>query len=268
MSATLAGPPSPCCWTTVKHTGTPEGRTESLGGLDTYIAEPPTTTAGPHKKVLLFLANIFGPFFINNKLLQDYFTSCGFVVLGLDYFFGVHVQDLPEGCDRAAWVSEVHPKAVEAFPKWFDAVKATYGTETTKYAAVGYCFGAPFVFDLAAEGSIVAGAIAHPTRLVESHFEKMTCPLLLSCSENDSSFPLEARRRAEDILVRNKSSYYFQVFSGISHGFAVRCDLNVPHERASHSPSRVSALKVSLVSGFAKEESARGIKEWFLRFTA
>jgi len=48
-------------------------------------------------------------------------------VLGPDYFFGVHVQDLPEGRDRGAWVSEVLPKAVAAFPKWFDAVKATYG---------------------------------------------------------------------------------------------------------------------------------------------
>jgi dienelactone hydrolase len=125
------------------------------------------------------------------------------------------------------------------------------------------------VLDLAAEGSIVAGnvvppwlhffsqrahvlagAIAHPTFLEESHFEKITRPLLLSCSEVDFSFPPEARRRAEDILVRNKSSYFFQVFSGVAHGFAVRCDLNVPHER------------------WAKEESARGIKEWFVRFSA
>ena len=46
------------------------------------------------------------------------------------------------------------------------------------------------------------------------------------------TFPLEARRRAEDILIRNKSSYYFQVFSGVSHGFAVRGDPNIPDQRA------------------------------------
>jgi len=80
MSTALAGPSSSCCWTGVNfHTGTPKGRVESLGGLDTYIAEPPAaaTAGGPHKKVLLFLANIWGPLFINNKLLQDYFASCG-----------------------------------------------------------------------------------------------------------------------------------------------------------------------------------------------
>ena len=150
MSATLAGPPTSCCWTGIKHTGTPEGRIESLGGLDTYIAEPPAAAAGLHKKVLLFLANIWGPLFINNKLLQDYFASSGasrlsslgnvwrvltwgwlgFIVLGPDYFFGVPVQDLPEGYDKRAFAQKARTKAVEVFPKWFDAVKAKYGEKT------------------------------------------------------------------------------------------------------------------------------------------
>ena len=77
MSTTLAGPPSSCCWTGVKHTGTPEGRIEPLGGLNTYIAETPAAASGPHKKVLLFLSDIWGPLFNNNKLLQDYFASSG-----------------------------------------------------------------------------------------------------------------------------------------------------------------------------------------------
>ncbi|KAF8435802.1 hypothetical protein L210DRAFT_2510011 [Boletus edulis BED1] len=45
MSTTLAGPPSSCCWTGVKHSGTPEGRIELLGGLNTYVAEPPADHA-------------------------------------------------------------------------------------------------------------------------------------------------------------------------------------------------------------------------------
>lgn len=78
MSTTIAGPPSSCCWTGFKHTGTPEGRVESLGGLNTYIAEPPANaSSGPHKKVLLFLSDIWGSMYINNKLLQDYFASFG-----------------------------------------------------------------------------------------------------------------------------------------------------------------------------------------------
>ncbi|KAG8214444.1 hypothetical protein J3R82DRAFT_9467 [Butyriboletus roseoflavus] len=239
MPTTLAGPPNACCWTGIKHTGTPEGRTEPLGGLETYISEPPANAASePHKKVLLFLADAYGPLFINNKLLQDYFASqgtsfaVGLIVLGPDYFFGVPVQNLPPDRDKVAWSLEARAAAIEVFPMWFEEVKATYG----------YCFGAPFVLDMAAEGSIAAGAIAHPGFLEESHFQKL--------NKDDFAFSLEARRRAEDILVSNKSTYFFQVFSGVSHGFAVRGDPNVPHAR------------------WAKEESARGITEWFFRFAA
>lgn len=82
MSSTLAGPPGSCCWTGVKHTGTPEGRVELLGGLNTYIADPPAgRTSTPHKKVLLFLADVWGSMFVNNKLLQDYFASCGAIIV-------------------------------------------------------------------------------------------------------------------------------------------------------------------------------------------
>ncbi|KAF8835155.1 alpha/beta-hydrolase [Paxillus ammoniavirescens] len=249
--STLASPPRACCFTGVQHSGTPVGRVEDLGGLSTYISEPPAAAAaGTHKKVILFLADVYGPLFINNQLLQDYFASSGFVVLGPDYFFGDAVPNHPPGRDWGPWLQSVRAPAKEAFPKWLDAVKAIYGTENTKYCAVGYCFGAPFVMDLAADGFVVAGAFAHPAFLEESHFEKLDRPLLLSCSEHDETFPLEARRRAEDIMVANKSTYHFQVFSGVKHGFAVRGNPDVPQER------------------WSKEESARGIKEWFVRFTA
>ena len=51
----------------------------------------------------------------------------GFIVLGPDCFFGVPIQDLPEDRDKASWANEALVKAREVFPKWLDAVKATYG---------------------------------------------------------------------------------------------------------------------------------------------
>ncbi|KAH0831901.1 hypothetical protein J3R83DRAFT_12783 [Lanmaoa asiatica] len=253
MPITLASPPGACCWTGIKHTGTPEGRIEPLGGLDTYISEPPANTAsGPHKRVLLFLADAYGPLFINNKLLQDYFASRGFIVLGPDYFFGVPVQNLPPDRDKVAVVPGGTATQRLRTPPTLcpsDMLLSSFfslGTKTTKYIAVGYCFGAPFVLDLAAEGSIVAG-IVFSVDAIAAHHQPFSW-LIPSPTEDDFTFSLEARRRAEDILVSNESTYFFQVFSGVSHGFAVRGDPNVPHAR------------------WAKEESARGITEWFFRF--
>jgi dienelactone hydrolase len=50
-------------------------------------------------------------------------------------------------------------------------------------------------------------------------------------TEIDHTFPVDARRRAEDILVEKKHTYHFQVFSGVSHGFAIRGNPEVENER-------------------------------------
>lgn len=58
-------------------------------------------------------------------------------------------------------------------------------------------------------------------------------PLMTLCTnaEDDFTFPLPARRRAEDILISQKRTYHIQVFSGVKHGFAVRADLRFENER-------------------------------------
>ncbi len=47
-------------------------------------------------------------------------------------------------------------------------------------------------------------------------------------AETDHTFPLEARRKAEDMLVANKATYFIQVFGSVQHGFALRADPSVP----------------------------------------
>ena len=46
--------------------------------------------------------------------------------------------------------------------------------------------------------------------------------------EIDHTFPLESRRRAEDILVAKQATYFIQVFGSVKHGFALRADPSIP----------------------------------------
>ncbi|KIM47318.1 hypothetical protein M413DRAFT_272676 [Hebeloma cylindrosporum] len=254
-SPILAGAPGACCVQGVKHTGVPIGRVETIAGVETYISDPPANTTGP-TKIILYFADIFGPLFNNAKLLQDFFASHGFHVLGPDYFFGdtisVHTDD-PEhpdpNFDMNAWFDKVRKIAAEATPPWIDAVREKYGTDA-KYYAVGYCFGAPYTLDLASTDSVIASAIAHPAFVNEDNFKKLKKPLLISCAETDHLFPAESRRRVEDILAELKATYHVQVFSGVVHGFATRGDPTVENTR------------------WAKEESARSVINWFLRFSS
>ena len=55
-------------------------------------------------------------------------------------------------------------------------------------------------------------------------------------TEDDFTFPVDARRRAEDILVEKKATYFIHVFSGARHGFATRSNPELKAESKSHSP--------------------------------
>lgn len=56
-------------------------------------------------------------------------------------------------------------------------------------------------------------------------------PLFLSCSEVDHTFPTDSRNKAIDILQKAGKPYQLQVFSGVEHGFALRCNLDSKYER-------------------------------------
>lgn len=74
--ATLAEAPGECCIKTVQHSGTPRGTIEKIADVETYIT-PPSTTALLNQRILLFFADVYGPLYINSKLILDYFASFG-----------------------------------------------------------------------------------------------------------------------------------------------------------------------------------------------
>ncbi|KIK62008.1 hypothetical protein GYMLUDRAFT_42443 [Collybiopsis luxurians FD-317 M1] len=251
----LAGPLSDHCFSPgFKHEGTPASTKITIAGVPTYLSEPPKSTegstspSGQPKRILIFLADVNGASWPNNLLLLDTFAQNGFTVLAVDYFLGDGiVQHTEPGFDREKWKDDMHELARGIMPKWWEAVKQEYGREA-KYCVAGYCFGAPYTMELAADDAVVAAAIAHAAFLNEDHFRNIKKPLLLSCAETDHTFPTESRRIAEDILVSNKAKYYFQVFSGVVHGFANRGDPSIPDYR------------------WAKEQAAQGMSQWFHRF--
>ena len=115
----------------------------------------------------------------------------------------------------------------------------------TYIAASRYCFGAPYVCDALANGTVTAGAFAHPAFLKEHHFSNLKKPLFLSCAEADFTFNTRSRNRAVDIMIEGKKDFQVQLFPGIEHGFALRGNPDNAYER------------------YTKEQSLKGIAEWF-----
>ncbi|KAI9039898.1 dienelactone hydrolase [Aspergillus affinis] len=200
MDNILAKPADLCCLKGAFHTGEPTGSIAQIGGVDTYIAKPhPERSNG---NVVLFFPDAFG-LHISNFLMMDAFAECGYLTLGVDYFFGIK------------------------------NVKSKYGTsKDVKFACVGYCWGARFVCQqLSAEGICKAGAIAHPSFLKERDIPKVDEPIFLSVPAEDKLFEPAERSRTVEILAEGSKLFNMQIFANVGHGFASRARLTDPYEK-------------------------------------
>jgi len=246
MAQYLANPSTDHCFEAVKHQGTAKGVTEEIGGATCYVSYPPDKATN---KILLFYCDVFGPWYLNNQLIMDFFAEKGYLVVAPDYFQGDKLEELNKvpDFDRKKWIDGHLERAPAIVEKFIAAMKEKY--DMKKVATAGYCFGAPSVISTLTNGTAAAGAIVHPAFVKAADFENMKQgALFFSCAETDHSFPAENRHQAEAIVVANKLHYHFQLFSGVVHGFAIRGDPNNENER------------------WAKEQSAWGLLGWFDRF--
>jgi len=223
------------CFQAVRHEGTAEGKLETIGGVECYVATP--TGDYPQNKVLLFCSDIFGIYLVNNKLLADDFARNGIKTIIPDYLYGDPItDDMYSGkvpFNRDEWMSKHTPEQTR--PYLDKVISALKEQGVTDFGIAGYCFGAPYCFALAFEGIAKAVMVAHPSRLqVPGDFEKYLAvskaPLLINSCEVDAAFNQEAQARADEILGggKFKPGYERLYWEGCRHGFAVRGDMSDP----------------------------------------
>ncbi|OSD04870.1 alpha/beta-hydrolase [Trametes coccinea BRFM310] len=226
------------CVAGVRHEGTPEGQFTKVGGVDSYVATPKGDY--PKDKVVLFLSDVFGLKLQNNLLLADDYARNGFKVVEPDLFEG---DALPEDAlhsgkvDFGAWLAKHGmDRVVGIIRTVIDALKAE---GVTKFAAVGFCFGARPAFDLAFNNELQVVAVSHPSLLqipadLEKYASQSKAPLLINSCETDPQFPIDAQAKADEILGGGKFApgYVRTYWEGCTHGFAVRGDISDPKVKA------------------------------------
>ncbi|KAI0794114.1 alpha/beta-hydrolase [Fomes fomentarius] len=227
------------CFTAVRHEGTPEGKRETIAGVDTYIATP----AGdyPKDKILLFLPDAFGFGLENNLLLADDFARNGYKTIAIDYFLGdpapLDAVDPGSTFSFPDWVGKHSPP--EALKITLKVINALRAEGVTKFGATGYCYGGRIGFDLAFAGEVHAVAVSHPSLLnipddLQKYAEISKAPLLINSCEVDSQLPIPAQEQADAILGDGKFApgYERTYWPGCVHGFAVKGDLSKPEVKA------------------------------------
>ncbi|KAJ6485533.1 dienelactone hydrolase endo-1,3,1,4-beta-D-glucanase [Mycena sanguinolenta] len=229
------------CIKGVTHDGTPEGKTETIGGIECYV--------------VLVLTDVFGLALVNNKLLTDDYARNGFKAVTPELFNGdpVPTDAFDPGVDfnLMEWLGKGHDQAHTRpiIDKVIAALKAD-GVKT--FAAAGYCFGARYVFNLAFDNLIVASDITHPSLLqipadLEKYVTTSKAPLHINSCTVDAPFPLEAQAKADEVFAGFAPGYKREYFEGCTQGFSVRGDLSDPEVKAG------------------KEGAFKATIEWFIK---
>ena len=87
--------------------------------------------------------------------------------------------------------------------------------------------------------------MVHPSFVEGDELLGITGPLSISAAETDSIFTVEKRHESEVLLAKVGKPWQINLFSGVSHGFAVRGDPN------------------NLIERFAKEQAFLQAVTWF-----
>ncbi|KAL8726878.1 MAG: hypothetical protein Q9166_006430 [cf. Caloplaca sp. 2 TL-2023] len=225
---------SSCCVSGFSWNGTPTGQEKKIGNFNVYVA-------GDNKDVaILYLHDIFGWTFNNNRLLADHFAKEVDATVYLpDFFDGEIVEEgmifdgnKVKDFDFPAWAAR-HNKETRG-PGIHDfaaKLKAEMGFK--KVGAVGYCWGGWAAFQLGAKGKNMVDAIsvAHPTFLTKEEIDAVAVPVQILAPETDPQLTPELKEYANRVIPTLGVEYDYQYFPGLMHGFAARADLNNEKEK-------------------------------------
>lgn len=237
---------SQCCLSGKVHKGTPTGKIETIGNLQTYVAAPKD---GSKAKSIVFLVDIFGWEFKNVRLLADNYAKAGFYCyipdvhqgdsLPLEFLDSVEPNlktreqlTLIEKTKATATVGTTLPpwlvKHREAITKplidsFIHVVRSIPGT--SKVGAIGFCWGGRYAI-LEAHGEVDAAYACHPSLVaVPGDFEPVTKPLSLAVGEKDSLLGQDTVGKIQDIIAKKAGvPHELRIYEDQVHGFALRSD--------------------------------------------
>ncbi|KAJ3912878.1 dienelactone hydrolase family-domain-containing protein [Lentinula edodes] len=242
----------------VKHEGTPEGKWETIAGIESYVGTP----SGEYQKdkVLLFLCDVFGPQLPNAQLLVDGFAKNGFKTVAPDLFekdglpFDVFdSEEKRQAFDLPTWFGRHGPHV--ARPLLDKVIAALKEQGVTTFASTGYCYGGRLVFDLAFENITSASIASHPSLLKSP--DDLEAQILFYFPRPTPPQYLHYRRTIPyTIPIPSRPYIRREYFDGCTHGFAVRGDLSIPQVKAGKEGAFKAAVEWLYRYGFGPEGKA------------
>ncbi|KAJ4259742.1 hypothetical protein NW762_007673 [Fusarium torreyae] len=224
-------------------------------GLTLYVSKPRQKSLGykkPGKRTgILFLTDVYGIQLKENRQLVDKFASNGFVTVAPDFFNGSPAPSVDTPGFNVTDFLAKHPPSVAdpIVAKALTYLRKELGVN--KIAATGYCYGGRYVFRSLDKdgGGVDVGFTAHPSLLETDEIEAVIKPVSIAgageadprrnhwgvgkadiCIANDNIFPQKRQAETDAILTKIGKPFTSVLYSGTSHGFAVRPNTSEPQQ--------------------------------------
>ncbi|KAB8349884.1 hypothetical protein FH972_023897 [Carpinus fangiana] len=273
----------PSCHECIKgtvHEGQPQGKEETIHGLNTYVIGNRTNPRG----IIVLYSDIFGLALPNNKLIADAYAKSGeWLVYLPDFFKGDPVPlsfadvAIPVDATKQSTFAKYTGLLASAptFIMWlfrhkqgptdkicFDFLEALKRAtpKTQKIGIAGFCWGGRYAIRAALDcnqieldGETVplvdAVAALHPSNLsLPDDIENVTVPVTIGWGLEDEGVSIKQKSQVEEIHARAKEAgkqlpeVVHKVYTPGRHGFAVRGNPDDPLERACLEDSITQVL--------------------------
>ncbi|KAL6188704.1 hypothetical protein ACLB2K_040095 [Fragaria x ananassa] len=198
------------------------GHVEKLGGLDSYLTGSPDS-----KLAIVLVSDIFGYDAPNLRKLADKIAAAGFFAVVPDFFYGDPYVLAADGSRDSlpAWLKG------HGADKGFEDVKVVIEALKSKgvcaIGAVGFCWGAKVVVELAKGDFIQAAVLAHPSFVTLDDIKAVKVPISILGAEIDRMSPPELVKQFEEALTaKSEIKSHVKIFPKVSHGWTVRYDVS------------------------------------------
>ncbi|KAH7185399.1 dienelactone hydrolase family-domain-containing protein [Fusarium flagelliforme] len=196
-------------------------------GLTLYVSKPhrslgykkPGSTTG-----VLLLTDIYGLKLKENKILADRFAKEGYITVAPDLFKGSPAPSDEPSFNVTEFLAKYPPSVTD--PVVAKAIKyIRQELKVKKVAASGYCYGGRYVFrELDKKGGVDVGFTAHPSLLQTDEIQAVAKPVSIAGAAKDDIFPQPRQAETNAILTKIGKPFTSTLYSGTTHGFAVRAN--------------------------------------------
>jgi dienelactone hydrolase len=149
-------------------------------------------------------------------------ADLGYVAYALDYHGGGRIVEMPEVMSRIQGFM-ANPQGIRDIAMTaLGVLKSQPQTDTSRLAAIGYCFGGTTALELARSGADIKAAIGFHSGLATSRPQdaaNIKAKILVNIGTDDPVIPKEQRAAFETEMNTAKVDWRMNLFGGVGHSF-------------------------------------------------